>query len=516
MNSNELILPQVTINGLPRSLHEGKTLQLRHINYFFGPNGSGKSLSLRKVAEHAKAEIRNKNLDKTGFFAQYITATPQHNFYQQHYQLLDRDAATFDLESADITGQGFYQHLQDYPEIGIKVRDALQKYLGRYPNVARKGINLVMNFFREDELDVPGYSPEVESDGLKRLSLLLGYIYHPKCKFLAIDEPELYLHPDMISFLLQEVLNEVQFGKQFVFATHSPEMIRIGEGKIYTYSYFNLKNTLAETHIIQAHESNAIKIIEGLGYLLDVNRRAFLYAPVTLFVEGIADEVVYNHLKEKGLVDWSRRIFVANVGGANNMFNFWKLWRLFDKEVRVILDNPTNSDANASVNVAIGEFCDDLNIDKNLTLEQKREKLAEHNVFVAPFVDVLVFKDKTIELKDFEGASPQLDFTDHIGVLNKALEMQESSKKQIRSEEKEWMISLAKEVFGDILDTSSTDKQSLISEAKQRISDEHPNITIQDDPSGEFLMTIRFEVSKGRVLYLHLADEMTDSKVGLE
>lgn len=511
MNNDDFILPQATITGLPRSLHEGKVLQLRHINYFFGPNGSGKSLSLQKVTEQAKAAVREKG---QGYFAQRITATPQRDFYQDQFQLLDRDAATFDLDNADITGQAFYQHLEDYPEIVIKVRDALQKYLGRYPNVARKGINIAMNFFREDELDDPGYSPQVESDGLKRLCLLLSYIYHPKCMFLAVDEPELYLHPDMISFLLQEIHDEIKYGKQFVFATHSPEMIKIGDKKTYTYSYFNLKNTLAETHIIQASESEAASIIETLGYLLDVNRRAFLYAPVTLFVEGIGDEIVYNHLRQVNKVDWHRRIFMANVGGVVNLFNFWKLWKLFDKEVRLILDYPTTESSDDPTIATINRFCDELGIDKTLALTEKITVLAAKSIFVAPYKDVLIFKDKNVELKDFIGATPHVDFSDHIEVLAQALVMPEPSKKQLRAEEKEWMISLAEEAVGSILDKAS-DKQDVIPEIKKKITEDHPNVKVIDDTSGEHLLILHFEVSKGRTLYLKLTREVANSKVGL-
>jgi len=223
---SDIILSQAKISGLPRGLHEGKELELRPINYLFGANGSGKTLSLKCITKQAKNKIREARLNEKGYFAQYITATPQQNFYQDQFPFLDQMASDFDLGSDDITGQGFYQHLQDFPEIIIKVRDALQKYLGRYPNMIRRGTNNVMSFLREEE-DFPAYSPQQESDGLRRLSLLLSYIYHPKCKFLAIDEPELFLHPDMISFILEEIQSEIANDKQFALVTHSPEMIRI-------------------------------------------------------------------------------------------------------------------------------------------------------------------------------------------------------------------------------------------------------------------------------------------------
>ncbi len=512
-NMDELVLSQATITGLPRGLHEGTVLDLQKINYLFGANGSGKSLTLRLITRQAKEQIRQKGLNQKGYFSQYITATPQQSFYNDHFQILEKTATEFDLESDDITGGAFYQHLQEYPEILIKVRDALQKYLGRYPNVVRRGINNVMTFLREEE-DVPAYSPQQESDGLKRLSLLLSYIYHPKCIFLSIDEPELFLHPDMASFLLQEVHEEVKFGKQFAFATHSPEMIQIGSGNLYSYLYFNLQDTLAKTHIVQASRVGANEIIEELGYLLDVNRRAFLFAPITLFVEGLADEVVYNELKHLRKVEWNRRIFMVNTGGASSMFNFWSLWKKFDKESRVLLDLPKQMDENDSVFNVINQFCDALGIDKSLPFDQKKLRLGEHQVFVAPYTDVLNFKDKTIEFKDVHGAmaSGNLDVTDHTNTLNLAIAVPSTGRKQVRKEEEEWLKSIIQEVVAEA--TGVSDKSKALGNVVEKLKEQHPNLHIELSQASGEIMKIRFEVSRDRTLFIDISEKTLDSKYG--
>src|SRR3989338_5539620 len=508
----ELVIKSVTISGLPLGFHEGKVLSLKPINYFFGSNGSGKTLVLKKTTEQAKSAIRTANKDKDGYFAQYITATPQHNFYQDQYQLLDRRASEFDLESTEVSGQVFYQHLDEFPEIKIKIRDALQKYLGRYPNLVKRGINNVMRFLR-DETDIPEYSPQQESDGLRRLSLLLTYIYHPKCIFLAVDEPELYLHPDMISFLLEEVHTEVNFGKQFAFATHSPEMIKIGKAENYGYFYFNLKDKLKDSHIIQASEVGAGQIIENLGYLLDVNRRAFLYAPVTIFVEGLADEVVYSKLKEQNKVKWSRRIFMVNTGGNSNVANFWLLWRKFDKDCRVILDSPKTGKEKDFENI-INKFCDELSIDSNLTLEDKKTQLSSHNIFTASFSDVLIFGTKNVELKDLDGAFSALDISQHIEILQNAIKVDELKVKQIRKEEEEWLSEIAKEMFGGLINGPDN---TALDTAILKLKNEHPNLEITKvDGDTKFLATIKFLVSKNRIIYIKFPKSTIDTEIGVE
>lgn len=52
----------------------------------------------------AKEQIRQKGLNQKGYFAQYITATPQPNLHNDHYQILDKPATEFDLENDDISG----------------------------------------------------------------------------------------------------------------------------------------------------------------------------------------------------------------------------------------------------------------------------------------------------------------------------------------------------------------------------------------------------------------------------
>lgn len=504
METTDILLPKAIISGLPHRLHEGKELELRPINYLFGANGSGKTLSLKCITRQAKDKIRVTRLNENGYFAQYITATPQQNFYQDHFPFLDGMASDFDLGNDDITGQAFYQHLQDFPEIVIRVRDALQKYLGRYPNVIRRGTNNVMSFLREEE-NFPAYSPQQESDGLRRLSLLLSYIYHPKCKFLAIDEPELFLHPDMISFILEEILSETANDKQFALVTHSPEMIRIGSGDIYAYLYFNLKDKLADTHIIQANEVGATSIIEKLGYLLDVNRRAFLYAPTTLFVEGICDEVVYYKLKMLEKVSWSRRIFMVNTGGVSNIFDFWKLWTLFDKDTRVLIDNPKDNKQADSVNAAISQFCKEFGIDESASLDNKTSELEKHNIIIAPYPDVLVFDTKNIDIKDIDAIIGNLDVSTHAQTLEKAIKIDEPKQKQIRKEESEWLISLAQEIFGEAIKNSG-DMTSL-QKAKEQLELQHPNITIQLGDDEGYPIKISFRVSRDRRINIDLGKE---------
>ncbi len=513
----EILLKEAQVSGLPHALHQGKTLTLKTINYFFGPNGSGKSLVLKIVAKQAKQAIISSGRNHDGYFAQYITASPQHNLYQESQSILDKSASQSDLDSDEVTGQTFYQHLEDYPEIRIKIRDALQKYLGRYPNLQKRGVNNVMGFLRENDDEIPSYSPQHESDGLRRLSLLLTYVYHPKCLFLAMDEPELYLHPDMISFLLEEIHAEMRFGKQFAFATHNPEMIRVGKSDTYTYSYFNLKARLRDTHIIQANEKGADVLIEKLGPFLDANKRAFLYAPVTLFVEGMSDEIIFAKLKTDGKVDWSRRVFMVNTGGNNMTYQFWKLWRSFDKEARVILDAPKSGHEKSFTDEILFPFCDDLGIDKDLSLTDQKAKLEEHNIYVAEYEDVLHFSGTFLDsAQDYLNAPDKFDVSKHILVLQKAVSVVEPKKKVLRSEEENWLNELATRVHSRLY--NSSDAGQTVDEIVRVLQAEHPTLEIsKPDPStSTHLLDFKFRVSANRYLVLKVSDKVSETKYDVE
>lgn len=63
------------------------------------------------------------------------------------------------------------------------------------------------------------------SDGTLRFILLMTIFFNPmRGDFIALDEPEGGLHPDMIS-LLAEMMREASRNSQIIMATHSPLLL---------------------------------------------------------------------------------------------------------------------------------------------------------------------------------------------------------------------------------------------------------------------------------------------------
>ena len=511
----ELIFKEYKISGLPLGMYAETNLTFSKINYFFGSNGSGKTLTLKKVIEGAKQTINNSSKRTEGYFAQYIEASPRRtDFFNGSFGIVDHPEQG---ESGDLIPENFYQHLSDHPEIIIRIRDSIQKYLGRHPQMNRRGVQNVMTFLREDDSDIGEYSPFEESDGLKRLSLLLTYIYHPRCLILAIDEPELHLHPDMISFLLEEITEEIKYGKQFFFATHSPEMIEIASHNTHAYFYFDLKEKLKESKILDLFKEGAQEIMIKLGFRLDINRRAFLFAPTTLFVEGTRDEFVFSTLKAKNEVEWPRRIFMANIGGATNAGDFIKLWQKMNKSFCLILDNVskiTSRDRCDAVKKAINDLCKIFAITET-DMEVRKEKLKEHNVFIAPYGDVLSVKKKdgseiNVDMHVLQNSWDMFDLGAQKEILKLSLSVEKEIRVVIRSVEQTWLKQIISEIPTHFTNVNNLNES--LKNIKVFLEKKYPRLEIEINPDEENYLKGMYKVAKHRGLVFFYAKDSANHK----
>ena len=454
----------------------------------------------------AKRAIGNSNKAAQGYFAQYIEASPSRlDLHGGAFGFVDHPEQR---EGGDLLPENFYQHLSDHPEIVIRIRDSIQKYLGRHPQVSKRGVQNIMTFLREDDAEVASYSPAQESDGLKRLSLLLTYIYHPKCLILAIDEPELHLHPDMASFLLEEIKEEIKHGKQFFFATHSPEMMEISSHDTHAYFYFDLKERLRESRILDLYQVGAQEIMTRLGFRLDVNRRAFLFAPTTLFVEGICDEFVFSSLRTRNQVEWPRRIFMANIGGATNARDFVELWKKMNKSFCLILDNKAGDTEHDAVRNAVNDLCNLLAITET-DFEPRKEQLKSHNIFIAPYRDVLDVsrngRTVRVSVDDLQNAWETFDLAAQIEILKSALAIEKEIRVVIRDVESDWLKQIIAEV--STLFINSANIETALNTAKTTLESKCPRLEVSLNPDSDHYLMGIYRVSKHRQLtFLYAKD----------
>jgi predicted ATPase len=116
------------------------------------------------------------------------------------------------------------QNLRDDRQVAPDLIAALYRITGDVDDlrVQREGRFLNVQFHHreiDDWLDA-----EAESDGTLRAAALLAALLDPPATLLAIEEPELMVHPGALSLLL-EFVREAARNTQVVLTTHSPDIL---------------------------------------------------------------------------------------------------------------------------------------------------------------------------------------------------------------------------------------------------------------------------------------------------
>ena len=107
------------------------------------------------------------------------------------------------------------------------------------------------------------------SDGTKRLFYLFVSIFSTHETTIALEEPELGIHPDQL-YLLMDFLKEQAKGKQIILTTHSPEVLNILDGNELdriVVTRYDAENGTQMHHLSEKKIRKAIKYMstEGLS-----------------------------------------------------------------------------------------------------------------------------------------------------------------------------------------------------------------------------------------------------------
>jgi predicted ATPase len=104
--------------------------------------------------------------------------------------------------------------------------------------------------------------PEMVSDGtIRLLSILLALLYQPtEAALICVDEPERYLHPQVLKPLV-EIMREVSERTQVIVTTHSTELVKwLKPSEVLMVDKIN-----NVTHIVQAQSISMVeKFLEEL------------------------------------------------------------------------------------------------------------------------------------------------------------------------------------------------------------------------------------------------------------
>lgn len=215
-------------------------------------------------------------------------------------------------------------------------------------------------------MDGDDYIPE-DQFGLGYINLLniIGEIIHfvdsyedkshfSRINLLFIEEPEIFMHPQMQEFFIKRIDNsvkkslEIASGSshdkkilqcQIVITTHSSHIVN---SKIHSSNTFNNINyltsidkctraiNLTDESIVSGNDSNANKKLNFIKKHIKYKVSELFFSDAIIFVEGVTEETLLNYYLEEHPILSNYYISVFNINGAHG-----KLYRPLAKKLSI-------------------------------------------------------------------------------------------------------------------------------------------------------------------------------------
>lgn len=207
---------------------------------------------------------------------------------------------------------------------------------------------------------------------------------------LAIEEPEIYLHPQARRHLykiFKEIVKDSNI--QIIYTTHSPDFLSTEEfssiglvskdsqewTKVKIISEQELVNFSIQTWVPEDKTSVA-NIKDFYATTSDFKLNEGFFAKHLVLVEGDTEELCLPLLLERLWLNYdSSWISIIWVEGKNQIPKYWRLFKSFNIPISVVFD----SDRNWNNNIASCFGCDEnsipLNINKSRVISTERQKL---------------------------------------------------------------------------------------------------------------------------------------------
>ncbi|MDR3510929.1 MAG: AAA family ATPase [Caulobacteraceae bacterium] len=311
------------------------------INFLVGPNGSGKSRfadSLRQALPGARllGTDRLSGMGANsgfGLWGDNLAA----GYQKGHFQHFKSAGSNYG------SGVDTYILLEERPDIRIMVEATLSSLFNRNIQIEWDSGNLVPKAVSGKT----GDSYRVDRDechGIRELLVLLSHLYNDENKYLIIDEPELNLHPQYQSFLMQEiraVAGDPNAGgrKKGVFLiTHSPFMIDLrGMEDLASVLSFSSHHTAPVS--IGGVEGRAAERLTSLVPRLNVHHKQLFFSDNPIFVEGILDAQIIEAIQERRRVSITAAgSCIIDVGGCEEVNKYLELCRALSKSAFFLYD----------------------------------------------------------------------------------------------------------------------------------------------------------------------------------
>lgn len=203
---------------------------------------------------------------------------------------------------------------------------------------------------------------------------------------LAIEEPEIYLHPQARRHLYQ-VFNEIVSTSniQIIYTTHSPDFLSTEEfssiwlvskdpnewTKVKIVTEQNLVNFCIQTWVPEA-KTNIWNIKEFYSTTSDFRLNEWFFAKHLILVEWDTEEMCLPLLFERLWLNYySSWISVIWVEGKNQIPKYWRLFKSFNIPISVVIDS--DKDWSDSRNIANCFWCSENDIISDIDIIKKIE-----------------------------------------------------------------------------------------------------------------------------------------------
>ncbi len=260
------------------------------INLLVGSNGTGKSL----FADQLKTNLVNNGFKPRVLNAERLSGLEKqdYNYFSggsnfssginiSHFGHLKVNGDTYGLSSSA------FVTLKERLDVRIKIGSLIIRHFWQNYSICGRG-RLYETKMQNNEASEEYGLKENQCHGLKELITILTFLYDDAKDCLNLDEPEMHLHPQFQSFLLNEIRNIAgdpnidPSKKLFFIITHSPYFIDLR-------SIDDLKN------ILIAHKNEPPTYVENLSpqeeYVLkrflprfNTHHKQFFFSPNPVFV----------------------------------------------------------------------------------------------------------------------------------------------------------------------------------------------------------------------------------------
>ena len=280
------------------------------LTVLIGPNGGGKTHLLRGLKQPLASiangqKVRFLSAGRMGLFEQYRSDYDGQRGSSPNYENASfgskRDTAR---RHQTETLNGDFQTLSERADILIKVQERLRKLFKRDLIIEWDAGTLKVVFARLDTTSKP-YSSGREASGLLHLVGILAALYDDEVGVLLIDEPEVSLHPQLQSFLLNEISaaaghpSEGGYKKIVIMATHSTEMLRITKPSDLTSLIFCHDLDKPPVQLNPNNEQLKNKKLQALIARLGQEHKLSLFCRRPLLVEGPSDVMIASFISNK-------------------------------------------------------------------------------------------------------------------------------------------------------------------------------------------------------------------------